>query len=58
MDRSVAAWAMIRHYDADGAEAVVDLIAFLDGLRQAVEKTFPRARSFVRPGFDRLDQNG
>jgi hypothetical protein len=58
MDRSVAAWAMIRHYDADGAESVVDLIAFLDGLRQAVEKTFPRARSFVRPGFDRLDQNG
>jgi hypothetical protein len=58
MDRSVAAWAMIRHYDADGAEAVVDLIAFLDGLRQAVEKTFPRARSFVRPGFESFDLNG
>jgi hypothetical protein len=58
MDRSVAAWAMIRHYDADGAEAVVDLISFLDGLRQAVEKTFPRARSFVRPGFESFDLNG
>jgi hypothetical protein len=58
MDRSIAAWAMIRHYDADGAEAVVDLISFLDGLRQAVEKTFPRARSFVRPGFESFDLNG
>jgi hypothetical protein len=58
MDRSIAAWAMIRHYDTDGAEAVVDLISFLDGLRQAVEKTFPKARSFVRPGFDSFDQNG
>lgn len=58
MDRSIAAWAMIRHYDTDGAEVVVDLISFLDGLRQAVEKTFPKARSFVRPGFDSFDQNG
>ena len=58
MDRSIAAWAMIRHYDTYGAEAVVDIIAFLDGLRQAVEKTFPRARSFVRPGFESFDLNG
>jgi hypothetical protein len=58
MDRSIAAWAMIRHYDTDDAEAVVDRIAFLDGLRQAVEKTFPKARSFVRPGFESFDRNG
>jgi hypothetical protein len=58
MDRSIAAWAMIRHYDTHGAEKVVDLITFLDGLRQAVEKTFPKARSFVRPGFESFDLNG
>jgi hypothetical protein len=58
MDRSIAAWAMIRHYVNDGAEAVVDLISFLDGLRLAVEKTFPKARSFVRPGFESFDLNG
>ena len=58
MDRSIAAWAVIRHYITDGAKEVIDVIAFLDGLRQAVEKTFSSARSFIRPGFDRIDLNG
>lgn len=54
MDRSIAAWAVIRHYITDEPKGVVDLIAFVDGLRQAVEKAFPSARSFIRPGFDRM----
>jgi len=58
MDRSIGAWAVIRHYDTQGAEKVVDLISFLDGLRQAVEKTFPSARLFIRPGFESFDLNG
>ena len=58
MDRSIAAWAVIRHYITDGAKGVIDVIAFLDGLRQAVEKAFSSARSFIRPGFDRIDLNG
>jgi len=55
IDRSIAAWAVIQHYIADGDREVIDVIAFLDGLRQAVEETFPNARSFIRPGFDRVD---
>jgi hypothetical protein len=58
MDRSIAAWAVIRRYITDGAKGVIDVIAFIDGLRQAVEKTFSSARSFIRPGFDRIDLNG
>jgi len=58
IDRSIAAWAVIRHYITDGAGGVTDVIAFLDGLGQAVEKTFPSARSFIRPGFDGIDLNG
>ena len=54
IDRSIAAWAVIRHYVADGAKGVIDAIAFLDSLRQAIEKTFPNARSFIRPGFDNM----
>jgi len=54
MDRSIAAWAAIRHYVTDGAKGVMDIIAFLDSLRQAVEKTFPNARAFIRPGFDSI----
>lgn len=58
IDRSIAAWAAIRHYMTGGDEGVIDIVAFLDSLRQAVEKTFPRARSFIRPGFDRADLDG
>lgn len=58
MDRSIAAWAVIRYYITDGAKEVIDLIAFLDGLKQAVEKAFPNARSFIRPGFDKINPNG
>ena len=57
MDRSIGAWAAVRHYDMHGDEGVLDIIAFLDRLRQAVEKAFPSARSFIRPGFDGVDLN-
>ena len=57
IDRSIAAWAVIQCYITDSDKGVVDGIAFLDSLRQAVEETFPRARSFIRPGFDEIDLN-
>jgi len=52
MDRSISAWAVIHHYATHGTERVLNIIAFLDRLRHAVEKTFSSARSFVRPGFE------
>ena len=58
IDRSIAAWAVIQHYMTDYGQEVIDIIAFLDGLRQAVEETFPNARSFIRPGFDETDPTG
>jgi hypothetical protein len=58
IDRSIGAWAVISHHDPLHAESVFDIISFLDSLRQAVEETFPNARSFNRPGFDRVDLNG
>jgi hypothetical protein len=58
MDRSIGAWAMILHCNSFYAEGVLEIISFLDRLRQAVEETFPSARSFVRPGFDRIDLDG
>jgi hypothetical protein len=57
IDRSIAAWAVIQHYVTDGDKEVIDMIAFLDGLRQAIEETFPNARSFIRPGFDATVQD-
>jgi len=55
IDSSIAAWAVIQHYITHDDKEVIDLIAFLDGLRQAVEETFPGARSFIRPGFDEIN---
>jgi hypothetical protein len=56
IDRSIAAWAVIQHYMADCSQELIDIITFLDGLRQAVEETFPNARSFIRSGFDEINQ--
>jgi len=54
IDRSIAAWAVVQSYCGEEA---LGIIAFLDHLRQAVEKAFPKARSFIRPGFDSVDLN-
>ncbi len=55
INRSIGAWAVISHHNHLYAEKTLEMISFLDRLRQAIEQTFPRARSFLRPGFDRID---
>lgn len=57
IDRSIGAWAVIPRYNRLYEESVFEMISLLDLLRQAVEKTFPKARSFIRPGFDSTDSN-
>ena len=57
IDRSIGAWAVIPHHYPRYAESVLEIISFLDRLGQAVEETFPKARSFIRHGFDRIDLN-
>jgi hypothetical protein len=57
IDRSIGAWAMIPQYNQVYAESVLQIISFLDRVRQAVEDAFPSARSFLRPGFDSIDLN-
>jgi hypothetical protein len=52
IDRSVAAWRWVQLSQPDRLESIVPLILQLERLRRRVEKTFPEARDFVRPGFD------
>ena len=54
IDRSIAAWRMMQLSSPDRVESIVPLILQLERLRQRVEKSFPQARDFVRPGFDEL----
>ena len=57
IDRSIGAWGAIYAADLLHDEKILRLIAYLDRLREDAEKTFPKARSFIRPGFDKIDLN-
>jgi hypothetical protein len=54
IDRSIAAWRWMQLSLPDRPESIVPLILQLERLRQRVEKAFPEARDFVRPGFDEI----
>jgi len=52
IDRSIAAWRMMQLSLPDRVESIVPLMLQLERLRQRLEKSFPQARYFIRPGFD------
>lgn len=52
IDRSLAAWTVLRDAFPDEDDAILDLLVHLGRLRTATEHAFPDARQFVRPGFD------
>jgi hypothetical protein len=57
IDRSIAAWGEIRNYFPHRSDDVLDILVHLEQLRRKVEKVFPNARAFIRPGFDKIDLN-
>jgi|SRR5215213_5692022 len=54
IDRSIAAWRIVQLAVPERSSSIVPLILQLERLRQSVEKSFPEARDFVRPGFDEV----
>jgi hypothetical protein len=42
----------MRNHFPEQEDTILDLLVHLDRLRRKIEKTFPDARAFVRPGFD------
>ena len=57
IDRSIAAWGEIRNHYPLRDGHILDLLVHLDWLRRRVEKVFPAAREFIRPGFDKIHLN-
>jgi len=57
IDRSIAAWGEIRNLFPHRSHQIMDILVHLEQLRRKVEKTFPNARAFIRPGFDKIDLN-
>jgi hypothetical protein len=54
IDRSIAAWRIMQLALPERETSIVPLILQLERLRHRIEKTFPFAREFVRPGFDEV----
>jgi hypothetical protein len=52
IDRSIAAWKILLPHLAPDDIQTIHLIEMLENLKLRVEKRFPDARAFVRPGFD------
>ena len=52
IDRSLASWGILLQHFPEEENTILDMLAHLEKLRKSVEKEFPDARSFKRPGFD------
>ena len=52
IDRSMAAWSALQLLLPGRSAAIKPMLIELEGLRRGVEARFPRARDFIRPGFD------
>jgi len=52
IDRSIAAWGSFQKYFPDKFDDILDIILLLDSIRRQAEECFPKARGFVRAGFD------
>ena len=54
IERSSSAWRVIHSSLPDKADSIRTILVELERLRQTAELTFPRARDFIRPGFDEV----
>jgi hypothetical protein len=52
IDRSMAAWSALQISLPEKSDTIKPMLIDLDRLRRGVEARFPRARNFIRPGFD------
>jgi hypothetical protein len=52
IDCSMAAWGPMYNYFPSHQDQILSIIMHLERLRNRVEKIFPEARNFMRPGFD------
>ena len=54
IDRSIGAWTKMLEFFPDRKRKLMEIITFLKRLCNIVEKKFPKAREFIRPGFDEI----
>ncbi|MGD8781383.1 MAG: hypothetical protein PVH88_20760 [Ignavibacteria bacterium] len=54
IDRSIMAWGKMLDHFPDEEDEILSVLIMLSRLKNYVEKEFPNARAFVRPGFDTI----
>jgi glutaredoxin len=52
IDRSQAAWNVLRRHLPQDSHQIESFIVSLERVKNMVESAFPKARGFMRPGFD------
>ena len=52
IDRSLSAWKLMGELRRENSASINKLLLDLENLRLGTELEFPRARDFIRPGFD------
>ncbi|RUT79902.1 hypothetical protein [Ancylomarina longa] len=52
IDRSIDAWSCFLQRFPESEDSMLPILLLLSGLKTLVEKIFPEARDFIRPGFD------
>jgi len=54
VDRSSSAWRLMQSSLPEKADSINPMLLELERLRRTTEQVFPRARDFIRPGFDEV----
>jgi hypothetical protein len=52
IDKSIEAWTLMLEFIPAADDEIIELLAMLQKARRIAELEFPKAKSFVRPGFD------
>lgn len=52
IDRSISAWAVLLKNFPKQEDSILKMLVLLEDLKKNVEKQFPNAWDFIRPGFD------
>ena len=56
IDRSINAWSELLKYFQAEPRDILKIINYLKQIREIAEQEFPNARSFIRPGFDEINE--
>ena len=56
LDRSIAAYSRLREHFPEQEDNILNILITLDRIRRGTEEEFPKARAFVRPGFDEMPE--